>query len=267
MQQCVGPPLAYGVHQQSHESHMTLCHTHFHYYNSPCKFLPMFSSKILRLISSALKPQRHLHHASKLEKPTKQQLSEAVNALADTFPEEASNLKQYHDAIVDFLFSSTEPASGSPIFSLKLDIKPTTESVEASSMSPCAAVVADVVFFVLGMLKLHVSKKEKITQALLQRLGQDTIREVTQTISIFNQADGAFAKASALLPIVGGIWRAGGFTAIFNVIKSEMSWWKWTRAVAQLNAWIICPNQSFVDEAALTIMSDKQLIEDAKKCA
>jgi len=49
-----------------------------------------------------------------------------------------------------------------------------------------------------------------------------------------------------------------------------MFWWDWVKtgllAVAHLTSWMTSDGAAFIAEAALSILSAKQLIEDAAKC-
>ena len=144
---------------------------------------------------------------------------------------------------------------------LSLKFTPCTEAI--------AVFISDVVFLVLGLVGLHVSNQERITRALLRELGEDTLRGFLRAIRNFNTASGAYEKAKALFAIFGGIYKAGGFRAVFKVLKDEMSWWEWVKtgviATAQIAAWFASDGAAFIAEVALNIMSAEQLIEDGIK--
>ena len=129
----------------------------------------------------------------------------------------------------------------------------------------------DVVFLVIGLVGLHVSNQERIARALLRELGEDTLRGFLRSIRNFNEAKGAYEKAKALSTIFGEIYYAGGFRAVFKVIKDEMTWWEWAKtgvfAVAQITAWFATDGAAFIAEVALNIMSAEQLLEDGIKAA
>ena len=76
-------------------------------------------------------------------------------------------------------------------------------------------------------------------------------------------------KAKALFKLLGGIYKVGCFSAVFKVLKEEMTWWEWVKtgmiAVAQIMVWFATDGVAFVAEAALSIMSAESLIEDAIK--
>ena len=207
---------------------------------------------------------------------SRQQLAEALDKLAEWFPEEKTSMKKHSDAIIYCVLEGTEPGPNSALLLQKAtqpedDLKP---SVQAYSMlSPCleaiGVVLVDAVFFVLGMLGLRVSNQERIARALLRELGEDTLRGFLRAIRNFKEANGAWDKAKALFSIIGGIWNAGGFRAVFEVLKDEMSWWDWVKtgviAVVQLTAWMATDGAAFVAEAVLTILSAESLIEAAVK--
>ena len=216
--------------------------------------------------------------ASTKQKPTKEQIGEAVDTLAQWFPEDAASFKRHRSAIVNHIYEGTNPSSGSELSSLKLQkiqvgADLLIEAVSLPGLTPCQEacgyVAVDVVFFVLGLVGLHVSNNERITRAILRELGADTLRGLARAIRNFSEADGAYNKAKALFTLFGQIYKAGGFRAAFKVIKDEMTTWEWIKtgviAVAQITAWFATDGVAFIAEVALNIMSAEQLIEDAAK--
>lgn len=214
--------------------------------------------------------------ASKEFRPNQQQVAEALDKLTEWFPEEKTNLEKHRDAILQCILDNTTPGPNSPLL-----LEKATQPVEGlflaqtalPALSPCQEailwVLVDAVFFALGLVGLHVSNKERVARALLRELGQDTLNGFLRAIQNFNEAEGALNKAKALFKIIGGIYKAGGFRAVFKVLKDEMTWWEWTKtgiiAVAQVTAWIASDGVAFVAEAALNIMSATSLIEAALK--
>ena len=210
-------------------------------------------------------------------KPTKEQYLKAVDTLAEWFPENAALLKRNRDTIIDCILAGTKPPPGSPLAaSGKLQSGAGEEgqgALQAQSVSPCVeaclVVTLDVILFVFGLVGLHVSNQERLTRALLREMGEDTLRGLARAIHNFSTADGALAKAKALFTLMGQIYNAGGFKAAIKVIKDEMTTWEWIKtgviAVAQITAWFATDGIAFIAEAALSIMSAVQLIEDAVK--
>ena len=140
-------------------------------------------------------------------------------------------------------------------------------------ITPCeeaiALVVFDVIMFIFGLVGLHVSNQEKLNRALIRELGPDTLRGFASAVHNFSEANGKIAKATALFKLMAGISNAGGFKTAFKVVKKEMSWWKWVKtgiiAIVQITAWFATDGVAFIAEAALSIMSAEQLIEDSVK--
>ena len=206
------------------------------------------------------------------EKPTPEQIAEAVDTLEKWFPEEAPKLAKYREAIIDHIVRESEPATDSPLATMKYETIPEAAMLlELPKLTPCAEacgkVVVDVVLFVFGLVGLHVSNQERLARAIVRELGGETLRGFSRAIQAFSDADGAMNKAKALFKLFGQIWKAGGFKAAFKVIKDEMTWWDWTKtgviAVAQITAWFATDGVAFVAEVALNVMSAEQLIEDA----
>ena len=214
--------------------------------------------------------------ASKEFKPNKQQVAEALDKLTEWFPEEKTSLEKHREAVLQCIVDSTAPGPNSPLL-LQKATQPVEGLILAETalppLSPCKEaillVLVDAVFFVLGLLGLHMSNKERVARALLRELGEDTLPGFLRAIHNFNEAEGALNKAKALFGIIGGVYKAGGFSAVFKVLKDEMTWWEWTKtgiiAVAQLTAWLASDGVAFVAEAALSIMSAESLIEAALK--
>ena len=215
--------------------------------------------------------------ASTKQKPTKEQIGEAVDTLAQWFPEDAASFKRHRSAIINHIYDGTNPSPGSGLSSLKLQKSQVgaglIEAVSLPGLTPCQEacgyMVVDVVFFVLGLVGLHVSNDERITRAILRELGADTLKGLARAIRDFSEADGAYNKAKALFTLLGQIYKAGGLSAAFKVIKDEMTEWEWIKtgviAVAQIAAWFATDGVAFIAEVALNIMSAEQLIEDAAK--
>ena len=216
--------------------------------------------------------------ASKEFKPNKQQVAEALDKLTEWFPEEKTSLEKHHNAIVQCIVDSTAPGPNSPLLLQKANQPGDLEGLILAetalpALSACKEailwVLVDAVFFALGLVGLHVSNKERVARALLRELGEDTLNGFLRAIQNFNEAEGAANKAKALFGIIGEIYNAGGFRAVFKVLKDEMTWWEWIKtgiiAVAQLTAWIASDGVAFIAEAALNIMSAESLIEAALK--
>jgi hypothetical protein len=210
--------------------------------------------------------------ASKLMKPTRKQLSEAVDALADMFPEEAASLKQHHSTIVGHLHEGTEPAPNSALALLKL--KPITTSVESYVSPPCAEacakVAVDIASLILRLLRSHTPNQEKTVRGLLEELGYETVSGFSRVIRDFNEAKGAHEKAKAYFRIMDEVWKAGGFRVVFKMMKDKKAWWEWVKncavTLAHLTEWVATKGVVLIEEIASTILSDKQLIEDSLKC-
>ena len=204
------------------------------------------------------------------------QFGEAVDTLGKWFPQEAAKLAKHREAIVDHIVRGVEPASDSPLARMKHESIPEAAVKVAETLpglTPCekATGVAgvDVMFFALGLAGLHVSNQERIARAIIRQLGGKTLRGLAAAIWNFSKAQGALNKAKALFAILGGIYNAGGFRAVFKVLKDEMSCWEWVKtsviAVLQITSWFATDGIAFIAEAALSIMSAEQLIEDAAK--
>ncbi|XP_028410345.1 uncharacterized protein LOC114532954 [Dendronephthya gigantea] len=217
--------------------------------------------------------------ASTKTKLTKEQVSQAVKILGEWFPEENENFKKHHDDIVRHILEGTEPKEGAPLLlqvhAKKAAAVATELSAEDVSLTPCqeaiGVFIADVVFFILGLVGLHASNQERVARALIRELGGTTLNGFLRAIEAFNEAKSATAKAKALFTIFSQVYKAGGFKAVFKVLKDEMSWWDWTKtgiiAVAQITAWFATDGVAFIAEVALNIMSATQMIEDGIKAA
>ena len=210
-------------------------------------------------------------------KLTPEQVNEAVETLGKWFPEEAPKLAKHREAIVDYIVRGTEPASDHPLAIMKHETRASSQTAKESEaflgLTPCqeacGVVIVDVVMFAFGLIGLHVSNEERISRELIRELGGETLRGFARAIREFSEADGAMNKARALFTLMGQIKKAGGFSAVFKVVKNEMTWWDWTKtgliAVAQITAWFATDGVAFIAEAAMTIMNAEQLIEDALK--
>jgi len=86
------------------------------------------------------------------------------------------------------LHEGTEPAPDSMLLALQLQPGDVKTEVAVQGMShcveACAIVTVDVVFFVLGMLGLHISCEEKISRAILRELGEDTLHGFAGNVAL-----------------------------------------------------------------------------------
>ena len=115
------------------------------------------------------------------------------------------------------------------------------------------------------------TEPSELTAGLMSRPDKPrySFRGFLRDIRNFNEATDAMNKAKALFKLLGGIYNAGCFRAVFKVLKEEMTWWEWVKtgiiAVAQIMVCFATDGVAFVAEAALTIMSAESLIEDSIK--
>ena len=59
----------------------------------------------------------------------------------------------------------------------------------------------DVVFFVFGLVGLHVSNQGRIARAIIHELGGDTLQGLARAIKAFSEADGSTNKAKVLFKL------------------------------------------------------------------
>ncbi|MCG7535472.1 Vps62-related protein [Pseudoalteromonas sp. OOF1S-7] len=202
--------------------------------------------------------------------------NQALNEIADWFPEDASTIATHREHLVNHLVNNTPLPTSSSLYHQTVVMDPeifNQPEFAAWQFTECdelgAIVGFDAMMFTIGAVGLHVSNSERVTRAFLREIGPDTLRGLSRQIHNFNAAVGRFDRARSLFGLVGSIYNAGGFKAIFKVIRSEMSWWDWIKtgivSIAQLIAWFATDGVAFVAEVALTIMSGEQLLEDSAK--
>ena len=202
----------------------------------------------------------------------KQQIEVAIDKLVEWFPEEAENLNTNRELIVNNILNDI-PEPPASLSEIKHTVPKEEIELTLPHLTPCekaiGMVVFDIVMFVFGLVGLHVSNQERLNRALIREIGPTTLRGFARSIHNFSAAEGKMAKAKALFSIMGEIWNAGGFRAAFKVVKDEMSWWEWAKtgiiATVQITAWFATDGIAFIAEAALSIMSAEQLIEDSIK--
>lgn len=207
-----------------------------------------------------------------MENVNKTQIGSAIDKFIEWFPEEAENLKSNRELIITHILNDT-PEPTPSLIQIKHALPSEEITLTLPKITPCeeaiGMVIFDVVMFVFGLVGLRVSNQEKLNRAIIRELGPSTLRGFAREIHNFSVAEGKMAKAKALFSLMGGIWKAGGFKAAFKVIKDEMSWWEWLKtgiiAIAQITAWFATGGTAFIAEAALSIMSAEQLIEDSVK--
>ena len=138
-------------------------------------------------------------------------------------------------------------------------------------ISPCATACGitaiDAVFFVIGLAGLKTSNDERLARSTMRELGEDTLNGFGRDVQDLHDAESTIAKAKAVFALAGGVSDAGGITAWPKIIEGSMTTVEWVEtgatAFAQLTAWFASDGAAFVGEAALTVLSAGQLIEDA----
>ncbi len=206
------------------------------------------------------------------------QLENALSEFEGWFPEESENINEHRAEILDNLLTLSDPAPGSPLYAVTYAAVEPEDPAPAEVLTPCVIAcgvcAANAAIFAIGLVGLRIANQKRVAELLPRQMGPAALRGLRNTINELKNAPGAYAKAKALFSLAGGIYTAGGFKAVFKVMKDEMSWLQWIRTgvtlVAQFVAWFATAGAAFIALAALTIDSAITLIQSVidavKKC-
>jgi|GEM_PF-5056380 len=205
------------------------------------------------------------------EKLTVKQLEQGFDELVNLFPENAQILETHREEILTHIVNDTAPTSDSPLSTTL--VQPKEMPLEAIKLTQCeediANVTVDVIFFVWGLVGLHVSAKQQVKSAVIKKLTPNKMAKILDKINDFVRKTKATDKAASLFNLFQELWNVGVFGAALSVAKSKMSIWEWAKtgviALAQITAWVASGGTAFIAEAALSVMDAEALIEDSVK--
>ena len=120
--------------------------------------------------------------------------------------------------------------------------------------------LVNIVLFGLGLAGLRVAANAKMARALLEAMGQETVRGMhagLHNMYIAYKTGNAAGAAKELFGLLGQLYRAGGLSAVVKVVIAEMRWFDWLYtgmlALAQVVAWVATDGVAFMAEAMLVI--------------
>lgn len=137
-------------------------------------------------------------------------------------------------------------------------------------VSPCVMavgmVVADSFAILFQLAGINESESRAAARAILEELGQETIRGIQATIHDFNAASSTVEKAKLMWKIISETYNAVGVSGITKALKDSMHWYDWVitgvTVVAQLVAWFGTDGAALVAELALEGAYIAQFTED-----
>lgn len=149
----------------------------------------------------------------------------------------------------------------------------TLAALEKAGMSSCfiavGMVIADVFAMVFQLAGINEQESRAATRAILEELGQDTIRGIEATIHDFNAASSLKDKATLMWKIISEVYNAVGMSGIIKALKDSMHWYDWiitgVTVVAQLVAWFGTDGAALIAELALEGAYIAQFTEDVIK--
>lgn len=198
-------------------------------------------------------------------------------------------LKPFYDALYDQLSSSQKEhitfeqvVNGSYKLLHSYSAKPVTMKatslttpilVEKAGVSDCimavGMVVADVLAIIFQMLGINEAESRAAARAILEELGQDTIRGIQATLHDLNAASSIMDKAKLMWKIFSEIYNAVGISGILKALKDSMHWYDWiitgVTVAAQLTAWFATDGVALIAELALEGAYIAQFTEDVIK--
>ncbi|MCL1553806.1 hypothetical protein [Xanthomonas nasturtii] len=149
---------------------------------------------------------------------SREQLAAAIKPTYDSFYQKLSSAQQSKinfDQVVNGAYKVLQGASplGSPAAHFT-----TLAAVETAGVSPCMVavgmVIADVFAIVFQLAGINESESRAAARAILEELGQETIRGIQATIHDFNVAESAIDKAKLIWKIISEVYNAIGISGI-----------------------------------------------------
>lgn len=146
----------------------------------------------------------------------------------------------------------------------------TTELVR-NTLSPCAfaigVVVADAFSVLFQFCGVNEFEARAATRALLEEMGEDTLRGLMANIHDLANAATLEQQAKEVWKLLAATSNAIGISAIVNALRSTMNWWDWVLAsitvTAQLTAWFASDGAALIAELMLGSAFVVQLVIDA----
>ncbi|MDV2453150.1 hypothetical protein [Xanthomonas hortorum] len=201
---------------------------------------------------------------------SRDQLAAAIKPTYDSFYQKLSSSQQAKinfDQVVNGAYKVLKGASplGSPAAHFT-----TLAAVETAGVAPCimavGMVIADVFAIVFQLAGINESESRAAARAILEELGQETIRGIQATIHDFSVAESAMDKARLIWKIISEVYNAIGISGIAKALEDSMHWYDWiitgVTVVAQLVAWFATDGVALIAELALEGVYLAQFTED-----
>jgi len=117
--------------------------------------------------------------------------------------------------IIELILKNQQPKLNSPIYQIGRQGFVTNTVSVSDNFTPCeeacGVVGVDGIFFLMGLMGLHVKNNEMITRTLMREMGEETLNGFASQIHQFNEAKTALEKAKAFFSIMSSVNKASGF--------------------------------------------------------
>ncbi|MET3228397.1 UNVERIFIED_ORG: hypothetical protein ABIC54_000571 [Burkholderia sp. 1263] len=140
-----------------------------------------------------------------------------------------------------------------------------------NDLSPCAfavaVVVADSFIILFQFCGINQAQARAATRALLQELGEETLRGLRANIHDIVNATSSYQQAVEIWKLLSSVSNVIGISSIVTALTRTMHWYDWTISAiiiaAQLTAWFASDGAALIAELALESVYVGQLVADA----
>ncbi len=217
---------------------------------------------------------------------TRLSTSNALDRLAEWFPEHAATINRYKPDLIEHIFNGTRPDADSPLGKMTFKASAAmahpmdrvapqvlSEDYENLGISPCLKAVAGTVvsgvLFGVSLFGLHTVATDFITRDLVTVMGNnlDKVRYIYILTERFKKAEGLWDTAMSIFGFLGAAYNLGGFKVVLKHLMAELSWFDWVEtgviAIAQFTLWFASDGLAFIGEAIMVLDSAGNFIDSA----
>jgi len=205
---------------------------------------------------------------TRLSQLSKDELAKALQPHYDEFVSQLSDFQKSNISFDQVAHEAYRRLQNAGV--AKIDISE-IEPLNKAGVPPCVLAIGTVVADAFGvffqLLGINESETRAATRAILEELGQDTIRGLLATVHDIKNADSIVEKAKLIWSLISQVKNAIGLSGIIKALKDSMHWYDWVitgvTAVAQLTAWFATDGLAFIAEVALEGAAIAQMVEDS----
>ena len=139
-------------------------------------------------------------------------------------------------------------------------------STGSQKVEAAIRVGVDCFALVASLFGVFVTAQRIMTNAVRAMFNEAALDGLGYLAFLYNSAESAWQKASAVFKMLGVLWNAGAIKAMIGALRNTMKWWDWVLAalvlLAQLAALAVSEGLSIIGQIALVVLSMTTLAVD-----